>query len=149
MSNIRAALDTLITLQAALSIASPITASIKKAYKYVPDRNVSLPDTPCWMNTWTHVRRERYHGQRDDFYVVNCQLAVNDADLDRAADIATAFHEAFADALDGNVTLGGKVIVANLRGGDPTLILLSWGGQGYVGLNEFVDLEIVETKAFA
>lgn len=149
MSNIRAALDKLILLQAGLSISSPASIAVKKAYKYVPDRNISLPDTPCWMNTFTHVRRERHHGQRDDFYIVNCRLAVNDADLDRAADIATAFHEAFADALDGNVTLNGTVVVANLRGGDPTLVLVDWGGQSYVGLNEFVDLEIIETKTFA
>ncbi len=147
--NIRSALDALIVIQASLTITDPASISVKRAYKLFPDRDSALPDTPAWTNSWTLAREDRRIDLRETFWTVNMQLYVDDADLDVGADIASAFMEEIMDALDGDVTLGGAVTDSALRGGDPTLGLLDWGGLGYAGLNLFLDLKMTEAKAFS
>lgn len=149
MSNIRAVLDKLIVLQKGLVITGPVTEHIKRAYKYPPNRSIALPDTPCWMNTWTLTAYHRYPGSLHRFYTISNQLFINDADLDRAADIASAFHEAYTDALDQDITLGGVIERQDVRGGDPTLVLLEWAGIAYIGLQIFLDIELIEAKTFS
>jgi hypothetical protein len=141
---IRAAMVALATLEAGLSISSPITASVKRTYALPPNRKDALPDTPCWINGWTLVRQDKTfpplptRGPR--YYAINAQLFVRDADLNRGADIATAFHEAFDDALDASTAWNDAVMDWDLRGGDPTLALLEWAGEGYPGLNLLLDV---------
>ena len=53
MGDIRTALTNLVTLQESLSITAPISSSILRAYKFTPPQSSSLPDTPCFLNTWT------------------------------------------------------------------------------------------------
>lgn len=145
ISNLSTVLDAVTAIQAALTITSPITASIKKAHRYPPNRNSVLPDTPCWMNGWTFARQDDvdFDGNEKFFYTINCQLFVEDADISRGADIATAFHQAWVDALLADTTLGSSAngLTYTPRGGDPTLVVLEWGGKGYVGLNEYLDVE--------
>ncbi len=147
--DIRSALDRITAIQAGLSITSPVTASIKKAYKYVPKQDAALPDAPAWMNDWTLSREERHIDLRIQHYTVHMQLFVNDADQDRAADIATAFMAQAVDGFDADVTLDGNVTNSALRGGDPTLVSLGRAGQSYIGLDLFLDLEMKEAKAFS
>lgn len=147
--NIRSALDNLIVIQAALSITSPDSISIDRAYKFFPDRDSALPDTPCFINSWSLTGEDRRVSLRDARFTVHMQLFIDDADLDVGADIASAFLEAIMDALDADVSLGGTVTNTDLRGGDPTLGLLDWAGQGYVGLNLFLDLQMMEPKSFS
>lgn len=152
--NIRTALDRIVTLQLALTITAPITASIKAAHKYPPNRGIALPDTPCWMNSWTLDRVEREYRTRHAFYEVSAQLFVLDTDLNRAADIATAFHVAFMDALDTSASINDDAAIARWdhggsgRASDPTLSLLDWAGKSYIGLSEFLRLELLDTVTF-
>lgn len=139
--NIGTVLDRIVTLQQGLSITAPIAASVKRVHKFPPNRAQALADCPAWVNTWTMTRTDAQAGHWFEFYTVHCQLFVNDADLNRAADIATAFHVAFVIAMETDFRLSGTVLGVYPRGGDPTLALLEWAGQGYVGLDEFVDLE--------
>lgn len=147
--DIRTALDQVVTIQAGLAITSPITATIKKAWKYMAPQEQLAPDCPCWMNTWRMDNEDRSPSMRVQFYVVNMQLFTDDADQERAADIATAFHVALVDALDAKLTLSGAVKQQTLRGGDPSLAILERGGRAYVGLNLFLDIILKEGKDFA
>jgi len=147
--DIRSALTQLIAVQDGLSITDPIVASIEKAWTYMIPQNSIAPDTPCWMNTWRMDREERGSSVRRQFYTINMQLLVRDADQERAADIATAFHVALVTALDGNLTLSGSVKTQTLRGGDPTLFVVDRGGLAFIGLDEFLDLELWDAATFA
>lgn len=145
-----AALDNLIVLQASVSITDPLSLSIKKAFAFVPPQSVILPDLPAWVNAWDLVREERHVGLRVLFYTVSMQLFVAEASLeqDRMARAASAFMEALVNKLDTDVTLGGQVAEASLRGASPTLAILERAGKGYIGLNLLLDLEIKEAKDF-
>ena len=146
--DIRSALDNLIVIQAGLSITDPITESIAAAYKYVPPANVALPDTPCWTNEWTLNEVQRFVNLRIQTYTVHMQLFVLDADLDAAADIASAFHAKMVTALDADVSLGQTITQQSLRGGSPTLASLVRSNQAYIGLDLFLDLEMKEGATF-
>ena len=146
--DIRSALDQLIIREAALSITSPITTSIKKAWKYMAPQESTVPETPCFMNGWRLVDHEIGHGRSSvkEVYVVNAQLFIKDADLERGSDIATAFHVAFiTDIEDGDLTLAGSVAIMRFREGDgAALVTLERAGAAYMGVNYF--LELVLTK---
>ena len=139
----------LVALQAGLTIASPIPASIKKAYTYFPPASVANPDCPCFMNSWTMTDEVRDGGMRWQHYTVHMQLFVDNADKDVAADIAAGFHVALVDALDISTSLGGTVAMQIIRGGSPTLAVLERSGQAYMGLDLYLDLTLKEGKAFA
>ncbi len=136
----------LVALESGLAISQPIAATVKRAYTYTPDRQSALPDTPCWINEWAMPKVEMLMGNSnaDQYYTVKSQLLVLDADLSRAADIATAFHVALVTAWEANVFLTNSVSLASLRGADPTLALLEWAGLSYVGLNVIWDLSLYQ-----
>lgn len=144
--DIATALTRLATMEKALTISAPIAASIKRVHTLPPNRGQALADTPCWINSWQLSRIESglggAAGPRHEYYAVHAQLFVSDADINRAASIATAFLPKFIEALNADYTLGDAVLTAELRGGDPTLALLEWGGQSYAGLDLFVDLDL-------
>jgi hypothetical protein len=144
--SIRTAITQLMALEQALTITVPTTARIKRAYFLTPDRNAA-PETPCWMHTWDMPAVEAFMGDADaqgtlDMDIdltINAQLFVKDADIDRGAAIATAFHEAFVVALARDATLGGTVYDVRPRGG---IRMLEWAGVGYPGLDLFLDTSL-------
>jgi hypothetical protein len=142
MGDIRTALTNLVTLQESLSITAPVSSSIKRAYRYTPNMASALPDTPCFLNTWTLTNQELAISLRILFYTIRMQLVVHDSDTDRAADICTAYMNSLITAQNADVTLGGAVNGTSLRGNDPTLGILSWAGQDFVGLDLTMDCEI-------
>lgn len=149
---IRAALDALVTLEASLTISSPISASILHAYKYPPDRKVAL-EAPAWINTWSVGKVESMPNQvLRQWPTVTMQLFVRDANLDRACDIATAFWDAWVIAWAQSRSLGGVVDTTEMRGGTPTLGMLEWeagGGPSYVGLTVFLDIRLSAAQTFS
>ncbi|MGD9889691.1 MAG: hypothetical protein AB7R89_25790 [Dehalococcoidia bacterium] len=148
--DIGSALDALATIHGTLSITSPIAASIKKVHTYAPNRDSTLPDTPCWMLTWSFRElQEGMSGRRFQVYTVRCQLFIEDADLNRAAAIATAFHVAWIDLMDQHNQLGGTVTKIDRRGGEPTLGLLTWAEKPYVGLDLYLDLHLVDSTTYS
>ena len=146
--DIRTALDAIVTREAALTIAAPIAATILKAHKYMAPQEATLPDTPCFMNTWRLVRHEMGHGRSSviEGYAVNAQLFIEDADIEVAADIATAFHVAFVtDMQDGDNTLGGAASVYQFRAGESaSLVALQRAQRNYIGVD--YHLEVLLTK---
>ena len=147
--DIRTALDQIVTIQGGLSITSPLSVSVKKAYKYVPNASVALPDAPAWTNDWTLTSLERFVSLRIQNYTVHMQLFVKDANIDRAADIASAFLDKLITALDADISLSQTVTQHTLRGGNPTLVGLERANLPYIGLDLFLDLEMKEGKTFS
>jgi len=142
MGDIRTALTNLVTLQESLSITAPISSSILRAYKYTPPMSSALPDTPCFLNTWTLTNQELDISLRILFYTIRMQLIVHDSDQDQAADIASSYMTALITAHNADVTLNGSVNQCMLRGSDPTLGVLQWAGVDYIGLDLLLDCEI-------
>ena len=142
MADIRTALTNLVTLQEGLSITAPVSSSIKRAYKYTPPMSSALPDTPCFLNTWTLTSQELDISLRILFYTIRMQLIVHDSDQDRAADIASSYMNAIITAQNADVTLDGAVNQSILRGSDPTLGVLSGAGVEFVGLDLLLDIEL-------
>lgn len=143
--DITTALAALITLQSGLAITSPISARVLKAYDFPPDRNVDLPDCPCFVNTWSFDDVEYFinYDANDppaQKYTVTMQLFVREASTQQGAKIATAFLSQLIRAWDH--TLSGTVSDAKLRGSKPTVGMLEWGGSFYPGLNLNAELEL-------
>lgn len=138
--SIRTVLDRIVTIQEGLTISTPVYAEIVKAYKYPPAGKNAL-DTPCFMNSWDLIQYDR--GMlRHRIYTVRMQHFVNDADADRAGDIASAFHEKLAIALDNDLTLAiagvpSCTLWRDMRGG---VRRLSWNGIDYIGAELFIDV---------
>jgi hypothetical protein len=147
--SLRTALDRLVVLQEAVAISSPISTTVRKAYKYVPNQAEALSQTPLFFNSWTFAEERRAVSLAERMYSVRMQLAVEDGDLDRAADIATALFEQFLADLRLDVTLNGNVTRADVRGNSPTLVGLTYGGQTYVGIDMNLDFSIVEGATYA
>lgn len=158
--DIRSAMTAITTTQGALSISSPESVSVVKAWPYFPPQTrTNRLQTPLWRNEWTLVREERHIGLRVQFYVVHMQLLVDRPNLDDAADIATAFMPKVVDAFDAQdgssnggvaLSLAGVPSVTNtaLRGGNPTLSRFDESEATYIGLDLFLDVEMKESKEF-
>lgn len=138
--SIRTTLDRIVTIQSALTITSPTDARIAAAFKYPPPGRNAL-DLPCFMNSVDLTQYDR--GMlRQRIYTVRMQLFVKDTDDDRAGDIAVAFHEKLAIALDNDLTLmiAGVPTCSlwrDLRGG---IRLLKWNNLDYIGMELFIDV---------
>ena len=142
MSDIRTVMTNVVSMQEGLSITAPISSSILRAYKFMPPMASGLPDTPCFLNAWTLQNQELAISLRVLHYTIRMQLAVLDADQDVAADIASSYMNALITAQNADVQLGGSCTQTALRGGDPTLAVLSWAGQEFIGLDLYLDVEI-------
>ena len=146
---IRAALDKLVTLEKGLSITSPTALSVKDAYKYIPPQTHTLIELPVWMNAWRLNEMSWLPGnQRMSSYSVNMRLAATSATVeqDRGADTATSFWEALIKALRNDVKLGGTIDQHKLRSEGPTLVVLEFAGKSYIGLDVWLDIDVIETN---
>ena len=144
MSTLRSTIDRLRGVEQSLVISDPVAMTIRRAYKLSPGRTSKLLDLPCWMNDWemTTVQLTMddtpWGGQNmiSVRFSLHAQLFVRDADIDRGAEIATAFHEAFLVALAKDMVQPGDEWDGTVRGG---LKLLEWAGEAFPGLDLFVD----------
>src|SRR5690349_12437733 len=95
---IAATLAALAALQATVTITSPITETIKKAYTTIPKQS-AMPETPCFLNFPKPMKVSHMAGSRSQRWQIRSQLLAFDADDDRAADIALAYLTAYIDKL--------------------------------------------------
>ena len=147
--DIRTVMAAVVTLQESLSITAPISSSILRGYRFMPPMSSALPDTPCFFNSWTLQNQELDIGLRILFYTIHMQLAVLDADQDVAADIASSYMNALITAHNADVQIGDTVTLSQLRGGDPTLAVLSWAGTEFIGLDLFLDVELKDAVSIS
>jgi hypothetical protein len=148
VSSITAALDALITMQEALSITDPITATIKKAYKLPPQGKIVL-DFPCVINNVSFVRQVRSPvGILRHFYTIEQRLLVKDADLNRGAQIALAFWHEILITWNENIKLTNTVYTSELRGASPTIGIVEFAGLSYPACISFLDVQIYEPVTF-
>lgn len=150
---IRDVIGALVTLQSGLSITDPEVVAIAKAYNYFPPQEMTLTDTPCWANEYKLVGIERSPSRFAQEYIIHSQLFVQNADDERAADIATEFLAEYLDALNQNVTLetspGNPTCVqAFPAGGDPTLALLDRAGIKFIGLDMLLYVQLSDAIVF-
>lgn len=136
-------------LEEGIAITSPVAMTVKRAYWGAPPS--ALPDLPCVINALSEPDRALGFGSRDQRLRVHVQLlaariAVED---ERSSRIATAFWFAAKNKFDLDLTIGGTVSLSALQGADPTVpVLLTHGGQAYIGFNAFLDIHDVETFTF-
>ncbi len=148
MAGIRTALANLVAMQETVSITDPITATITKAYKNPPDRQVA-PKAPFIINTWSFPEQRDQISQEVHDYSINMQVFCYDASLEQAGDVAAAFHEAILNAwrADPKLTQNGSPGIQRgwLKGNFPTLVGLELNGLHYVGLDLVLDCLIERT----
>lgn len=139
------ALDRIAAVQLGLSITSPVAETIKRVYRVAPKQSDALSDRPCFINT-VDVPEVHWgaNAQRHRMYTVGMQLVVDDADKDVGREIALSFLEALIVAFHDDLTLNFTCTSQVLRGGSPTLAILTWGGRDYVGLQLFMDVRIYD-----
>lgn len=146
--NIRDALTKLVLLQAALTITSPVTSTIKRAYKLPPPSQIKLTEFPCFINSVELLPTDfKGSGQMKRVYVVRQQLFIHDSDFDQGCDIALAFEEKLVTAITQHLSLNQTAtIVFDIRG---QLARLEWAGEGYPGLDYYASLRMTEFRTFA
>lgn len=141
---IRDVLENLVTLQGGLAIATPVVASVVKAYPYFPDPQREIP-ARSFQNEWTlgEVRAEQM--VRTLPYVIRTQFLAGDVlHGERQEEIATAFFEEYVEAVCASVRTGGvfQGLILRLRGAEPTLGLIQRGGKAYVGFEAFLTVDL-------
>lgn len=129
-----------------VAVAAPIATSLVRVFE-TPPKQVS--DFPCVIIIGTaKAEPERAMAIRDRNYTARLRLIVQDADINRAADIIDALQEAIIDAFDANLTLNGKV--SNLTG--PQWLeagVVDAGGQDQWGCDAFVRFLMTDSPTFA
>ncbi len=137
------------TLEKTIAITSPVAMQVKKAYWGAPQQEIA--DLPCVINALAEPERTIGFGSRDQRLRVNVQLMVARATVEneRSSLIATAFWFAAKDAFDKDITFSGAVSLSVLRGADPTVpVILTHGGQSYIGFNAVLEIQDVEDFTF-
>lgn len=153
MSTILTAHRALVTLWEGVEITDPVVSSIKRVYPFAPPARVALGDTPCIVLTYeqrglgigpgAHLHKN---------YTTHAHVFIGraEADTDVKCEMAAAFNDALIQALVGGIRLhDGAITVTDLRGAPDTLAVLEWSGQGYVGLDLFLDFQIDEAVTYA
>lgn len=131
-----------------VSITSPITESIVKAYETPPG---TVQDLPCFIIFPPALTVERGSGGlRIKTYTVRLELLVRDADLSQAADLVDAYREATIDVFDTKGTLSGTcTLIVGPRVEEASGLEYPRGtGSFYTGFDAFLTVQIQEPKAF-
>lgn len=144
--NFDAFLDNLIALEKTISINSPVTAKVKRAYFGAPAD--AITDLPCIINALAEPERTLGMGnRRAEKYRINIQLLAARATMEdeRSSRIAAAFWFAAKNVFDADPSIGGTVMFSTLRGANPTVpVLLQHGGQAYIGFDGLLEVQNIE-----
>ena len=140
-------------LEESIAISSPVSLQVKRAYWGAPPQMVT--DLPAFINAISEPERilgfGGSSGGREQRLRVSIQLlaAKSTGDDVQNSRIATALWFAAKDAFDRDTGIGGTVAFSTLRGGEPTVpVILSHGGQSFIGFNAYLDIQDVESFDF-
>lgn len=151
---IRAALDAVSAIQQSLVVPDGTfdwysgDIGINTVYKYGVPNEAEAPDIPCWFNSWTLAQTIRMPSLLETIYNIRMQLAVYDADQNRAAEIAAAFMDEVLEAFNADITLGGTISHHDIVGSSPTSIQIELDKK-YMGIDLVMTVYIKEIVTFS
>lgn len=129
-----------------LAIGTPVAQALLRVYETPPKLAADFPCVVIMGIAKGEPQRAALIRERE--YTCRLRLLVQDADINRAADIIDAFQEAILVAFDGNLTLNGKV--SNLHGPQwQEAETLDVGGQTQQASDGFVRFVMVDNVTFA
>ena len=130
----------------AISITSPVAASILRVYEMPPE---TVEDVPCFILFPPALKVERgSSGRRVKTYTLEMLCLVSDEAISDAAAIVDAFREAVVDAFDSDLTLN---TTATLIEGPSVERGLAWkyAGRDFIGINCVLTVVLKEARAFS
>lgn len=137
-----------------LAITAPVQTSIKKAYRYFLPPSKAIADLPCAMVTFEQrpvvFGPALLHKPYTFRIVIYADKAESDTGPEKAANFMDAFVSKLAESSE-TIRLGGTVsLIQNLRGQTPeTLGIQERGGNAYIGLELFLDVQITTTPGYS
>jgi hypothetical protein len=140
-----ATLDRIVAIQAAISITSPVSLTIARAYKDPPG---SVQDTPCFLNIIESGEIKYGPGSQRQMHKVKMQFLVKDEQGADASAIARAFLEATRTAFNADIRLNGTCTVAML-GATAGVTGLQYAGIQYIGFELPLLVQMHEAVTFA
>jgi len=139
------------TLEAGLSISSPVTIASAEAFESTPDRNLALAKRKAVFENIPHAPREvgQMGASREILQTVTVRFSAYDADFDRAIEIADSFKSAFTSAIAAQRRAGERL--------NGTFEMVTFGDSetpfeafdGRPGWQVTLDFTIFETVVFA
>lgn len=139
---IRTAMTALNAIQAAVTVASPTTVTVKTAYPTIP-KGDGMPDLPCFMNFPKAVRVSHFASARAQRWQVRSQLFVYDASQAYAADVVLALMSDYIDRLSNAQTLDGGIgVILDEAFSSEIPLKLSYAGREFIGGEYTVVLQV-------
>jgi hypothetical protein len=118
---------------------------IEKVWLWYPSGRTEITDTPCFLNEWVAGPVAFGSALTRRSYTFRTRLLIYDADLDVAAEMASAFETPMLEMLARNVTLEQTVTnISEWRGADPTIGPVEYGAKRYIGCDHELDVELVD-----
>lgn len=146
IAKLREAIDRISAIEAEIEVTDPkFPSKIARVYPYWADADEAV-ELPCVFHSWAFVSEKRLpNAQRQITWAVRSQMLIAPSTAERAlnSELATAFAEAYIDAFDKKIQLGGMTgTIQNLRPNDGVWQpgILSWGNAPYVGLDFTMDV---------
>ena len=134
------------TLDGALKALAAMQATLPgviRTYPYPPSRREALTDFPCWTNTYSFAESLGWGALRVERYTITSQLFIRNANQNAAAAEATAIGSAYLKAWDElDNPLGGETVGTDMRTVQPTLGMIEWAGQSYVGCQFLMAIDV-------
>lgn len=151
MTTFSAALAELVTLEAAVAITSPVTATIRRTFRY-PPMELNAGDTPCVINLMHQREGEvRWGMSRQELHSPTLiRIVAADVDADRGAEIAHEFLYEMLNKLIDNTTLNGNASKLIPLSVGPVSALEFPGGSGqfWQAADLLIDVIFEEPKTF-
>jgi hypothetical protein len=142
---LNAALDRIVAIQAAISITSPITKAVVRAYKDPP---ATVEDVPCFLNIVEPGEVTYGPGYQRQRLHVKMQFLCRDEKAADASAIARAFLEATRTAFNGDIRLAGTCTVAQL-GATAGVTGLEYAKTQYIGFELPLVVSMHDAVTFA
>lgn len=146
-------LDTItavLAVQSAIVPAAPFASMrIAKVWPVKPPPSATLTELPAWTNHLTFNNEERDPALRRQNATLQMQLFIQSYQSVSDFRVAHAYLDATIAAFDAAINLHGAIANQEIRGGNPTIGALPFGGQEYLGLDLYLDVFLNDAGNFA
>ncbi len=148
--DILSALERIVAVQEGLTITSPSRESVARVHLLPPDRNKTLADIPCFINTARLHPTQFGASLLQRRYTVRMQFFAGPP-TNHSALVAMAFEEKLIRAFAADVTLAGACTnLREIRASDGTdgLVRYEWGKVSYFGFDYELDVQFAEGQVY-